>query len=206
MTCIAGVVDGNEVLIGGDSAGVLSESYLVISSPFSSFGLRNLPNTPGTYDCGYSLGSLNPRNIELGYAAGQGYSSVGTRGVSGFSCSITITSVGSTSGSNYSGALAGNFKGAHAVERDVGGRAKLKVWHSAPLSAISGDTVGQRDRQRHLRGVRDPPERRRDAAGMAGHERRQVVCRGRLVADRAVDQTTPEIRLVQAAAERHGAR
>lgn len=94
----------------GDSAGLLTESYLTISSPFSSFGLNNLPNTPGTYDCGYSLGSLNPRNISLAYGVGQGYSSIGTRGVSGFSCSITITSVGSTSGSNYSGALAGNFK------------------------------------------------------------------------------------------------
>lgn len=94
----------------GDSAGLLTESYLVLSSPFSSFGLRNLPNSTGTYDCGYALGSLNPRNIELAYAAGQGYSSVGTRGVSGYSCSLTITHVGSISGSSYSGYVEGNFK------------------------------------------------------------------------------------------------
>lgn len=93
----------------GAVPGILHESYLVISSPFSSFGLRNLPNEVGTYACGDSLGQTNPRNIELGYAVGQGYSSVGTSGVTGFQCSITVTRVGSAGNGTYAGLLEGHF-------------------------------------------------------------------------------------------------
>jgi hypothetical protein len=93
----------------GSVPGILRESYLVIGTPFSSFGLRNVPNTPGTYACGDSLGQTNPRNIELAYAAGQGYSSVGTGGVTGFTCSITVTQVGTASNGSYAGVLEGHF-------------------------------------------------------------------------------------------------
>lgn len=93
----------------GDSAGLIDEAYLVIGDPYSLLGLRYLPNTVGTYDCGYALGGLNPRNIELAYAVGQGYSSVGTRGVSGFSCSVTVTHVGAIVGGSYSGYVEGTF-------------------------------------------------------------------------------------------------
>lgn len=100
-----------EVIPGsGDSAGLLSDAYLTVSSPYSSFGLTSLPNAVGTYDCGDNYGAFNGRNIQMAYAVGQGYSSMGTRGVSGFSCTITVTHVGSISGSAYTGYVEGTFK------------------------------------------------------------------------------------------------
>lgn len=98
--------------------GRVESSYLNLYEPaFHSFALEaqgldtaQLPTATGTYDCGQDLKAADQLNISLAYAAGQGYSSVGTRGVSGFSCSVIITHVGSVSGNSYIGYLEGNFK------------------------------------------------------------------------------------------------
>lgn len=103
--------NGDVVTGSGGSAGLLTDVYINIYDPiFNSVGFTSLPNAVGTYDCGDNYGALNGRNISLAYAAGQGYSTMGTKGVSGFSCTITITNVGTISGSNYTGSVEGTFK------------------------------------------------------------------------------------------------
>ncbi|MGH8491748.1 MAG: hypothetical protein ACRERR_01390 [Moraxellaceae bacterium] len=103
--------NGDIVTGSGDSAGLLTDAYLNIYTPvYNSFGLTSLPNSVGTYSCGDNYGAFNGRNITVAYAAGQGYSSMGTGSVSGFSCSITVTQVGSISGSTYTGYVEGTFK------------------------------------------------------------------------------------------------
>lgn len=102
----------------GASAGKAKEVYLTLFDPFRSFALNSLgadasqlPAATGTYTCGQGgSGAADKLNIVLAYAAGQGYSSEGTRGVTGFSCAIDITHVGSVSGSSYTSYIEGNFK------------------------------------------------------------------------------------------------
>lgn len=98
-----------EVVPGtGDNAGLLRDAYLnIFGDSFLSFGLVYLSNQTGTYTCG---GNSSTLNISLTYGSGKSYSSIGTSGVSGFSCSITVTNKGTISGSNYTGAVEGTFK------------------------------------------------------------------------------------------------
>lgn len=79
----------------------------------SYVNFRDIPDATGTYDCGYGFGE-DKANIEIGFAASNGYNTLGTRGsdgtfTPGFRCSITLTKVGVNDGVTYSGTLEGNF-------------------------------------------------------------------------------------------------
>ncbi len=100
------VWSGNGEIDAGSTAGKLNEVYVISSSPVGSFGLKDIPETVGTHPCGGSIGTAA---ISLGYGAAGGYSSVGTSGITGFRCTLTITSVGTRNGSNYSGVIEGTF-------------------------------------------------------------------------------------------------
>lgn len=100
------VWSGNGEISAGSTAGKLADVYINSSSPAGSFGLKDIPDTVGTHPCGGGIGTAA---ISLGYMPGGGYSSLGTSGVSGFRCSLTITSVGARDGSNYSGVIEGTF-------------------------------------------------------------------------------------------------
>lgn len=89
------------------------EAYVLDgSTPGLNIDIR-LPKTLGTgsHVCGDALSAGDDqKTIALGYAANNGYSSLGTKGVAGFECALNITHVGSISGSSYTGYVEGNFK------------------------------------------------------------------------------------------------
>jgi hypothetical protein len=85
-------------------------AYIASDTPSDSFSLRNLSNTPGTYDCGAAFGAALGRNIEFGFVGGDGFSTMGTSGVTGFTCSITITQGRTYSTGIYYGAMEGSFQ------------------------------------------------------------------------------------------------
>ncbi|MDF2446356.1 MAG: hypothetical protein K0S46_1592 [Moraxellaceae bacterium] len=85
-------------------------AYIASDTPSDSFSLRNLPNTPGTYDCGAAFGAALGRNIEFGLVGGDGFSTMDTSGVTGFTCSITITQGRTYSTGLYYGAMEGSFQ------------------------------------------------------------------------------------------------
>jgi len=95
----------------GSNAGVLNEVTINGPDANSYFNLRDVPDAVGTYDCGYPYNS-NQANVEIGFAVSNGYNTMGTRGSSGtfttgFHCSLTITKVGTRSGSSYTGTYEG---------------------------------------------------------------------------------------------------
>lgn len=77
---------------------------------YDAFSFKNLPNTAGTHDCGDSLATSGGRNIEFSFGGGNGFSTIGTKGVTGFSCEITVTQTRIYSGGVYSGAMEGSFR------------------------------------------------------------------------------------------------
>lgn len=104
---------GTGSITTGDTAGVLSEVTLTGPEANSYLNFRNLPDVVGTHDCGYGFND-NKANIELGFAVGNGYNTMGTRGANGsttpgFRCSITITKVGSREGGSYEGTVEGSI-------------------------------------------------------------------------------------------------
>lgn len=104
---------GTGSITTGNSAGALDEVTLTGPEANSYLNFRNLPDAVGTHDCGYGFND-NKANIELGFAVGNGYNSMGTRGAdgsysTGFRCSITITKVGTRNGSNYQGTIEGSI-------------------------------------------------------------------------------------------------
>lgn len=99
---------GNGDISVGSVDGTLSEVTLNGPDANSYLNFRDLPDTVGSHDCGFGY-SENKANIELGFAVSNGYSSMGTRGVDGFRCSITLTKVGHRSGADYIGVIEGHF-------------------------------------------------------------------------------------------------
>ncbi|PTU33214.1 hypothetical protein [Stenotrophobium rhamnosiphilum] len=97
----------------GSQAGLLNEVTVFGPEANSYVNFRNIPDALGTYDCGYGV-SAQLANVEIGFAVSNGYNTAGTRTGAGtfspgFRCSLTITKVGTRSGSNYSGAIEGSF-------------------------------------------------------------------------------------------------
>jgi hypothetical protein len=85
-------------------------AYIPSDTPSDTFTLRNLPNTPGTYDCGAAFGTALGRNIEFSFVDGDGFSTMETSGVSGFTCSLTITQGRTYSAGIFYGAMEGSFQ------------------------------------------------------------------------------------------------
>lgn len=94
----------------GSQSGVIEQ--IAISGPTANsfFNLRNLPDAPGTYECGDAYGEAQPRNIEIAFAANHGYNTMGTRGLQGFHCTLVVTKVGRRgAGEAYEGTVEGRF-------------------------------------------------------------------------------------------------
>ncbi len=129
----------------GSTAGTLDEVTLIGPDANSYLNFRDLPDAVGTYDCGYGFND-EKANIELGFAANNGYNTVGTRGsngtfTTGFRCSITLTKVGTRSGSSYSGSIEGSFdaqlyKSGQAVnQRDsISVKGNFRIGAAAPVT------------------------------------------------------------------------
>ncbi|TDU25827.1 hypothetical protein DFR24_4272 [Panacagrimonas perspica] len=101
---------GPGTISAGTLAGFLDEVTANGPTPNSYVNFRNLPDAPGTYDCGDALGVTRPRNIEIGFAAGHGYNTAGTLGATGFHCTLVVTKAGlRTPGGTYEGAVEGSF-------------------------------------------------------------------------------------------------
>ena len=138
----------------GSTAGTLDEVTLIGPDANSYLNFRDLPDAVGTYDCGYGFNDKKA-NIELGFAASNGYNTVGTRGsngtfTTGFRCSITLSKVGTRNGSSYTGQIEGSFdaqlyKSGQAVnQRDsISVKGNFRIGAAAPVSPTPTPTTGK---------------------------------------------------------------
>ncbi|MDO9453803.1 MAG: hypothetical protein Q7J29_13200 [Stagnimonas sp.] len=138
----------------GSTAGTLDEVTLIGPDANSYLNFRDLPDAVGTYDCGYGFND-EKANIELGFAANNGYNTVGTRGsngtfTTGFRCSITLTKVGERNGSGYTGAIEGSFdaqlyRSGRAVNQpdSISVKGNFRLGAATPVTPTPTPTVGK---------------------------------------------------------------